>query len=226
VPAAAHRDTPQQRARALSIARRIAEAADRRNLSIRAALRRLAAVKRRYRWIDRFETQPKDAGKFSIFMIASRTEVRPDYTEEELAGEPRIDYGPVDARGRATGVRALLKRPLKWGQDAYEDPPGFISGKPPHGHARGHLLGRQLGGAGRGEEGKRNLVTLYHIPVNTPIMRGYENRVRKAVEAGEAVEYSVIPIYRGIQDMPIAVTLHAKGSKGFFVAITILNIPK
>jgi hypothetical protein len=57
-------------------------------------------------------------------------------------------------------------------------------------------------------------------------MRGYENRVRKAVEAGEAVEYSVIPIYRGIQDMPIAVTLHAKGSKGFFVAITILNIPK
>jgi hypothetical protein len=225
-PAEAPRETPGQRARALSIARRIAEVADRRNLSIRAALRRLATVKRRYRWIDRFEAQPKDAGKFSIYMIASKTEVRPEYTEEELAGEPRIDYGPLDARGRPTGVRALLKRPLNKGQEAYEDPPGFISGKPPHGHARGHLLGRQLGGAGRGQEGKRNLVTLYHIPVNTPIMRGYERLVRIAVEAGEAVEYSIIPIYRGTQDMPIAVTLRAKGSKGFTLGVTILNIPK
>lgn len=55
-------------------------------------------------------------------------------------------------------------------------PPGFLgggSGSP--GHARGHLLGNQLGVTGKDT---RNLVTLYQSPVNSPVMRDFESSVR------------------------------------------------
>ena len=60
--------------------------------------------------------------------------------------------------------------------------------------ARGHLLGAQLGGSGDVAE---NLVTLQQNPATSPIMRGFENQVRAAVEGGQTVNYSVTPIYNG-----------------------------
>lgn len=97
-------------------------------------------------------------------------------------------------------------------------PPGFLGGG--EGHARGHLLGRQLGGSGKDP---RNLVTLHQNPVNTPVMSSFERQVRKAVEAGETINYSATPIYKGNQLLPSGVTLSANGSGGFQLDVTILN---
>jgi len=82
------------------------------------------------------------------------------------------------------------------------------------------LLAKQLGGAGHDA---RNLVTLYQNPVNSPFMRGYENLIRNAVEAGETILYDVKPIYSGAQGMPAALTLQASGDNGFSLFLTILN---
>lgn len=88
--------------------------------------------------------------------------------------------------------------------------PGF--GGKAVGHARGHLLGKQLGGSG---SERKNLVTLFQNSVNSPIMRDYENAVRKAVEAGEIIEYSVTPIYDGNNLIPSFIHMKAVGNKGY-----------
>jgi hypothetical protein len=161
-------------------------------------------------------------------MIASKTKVR-EYTEKKTrAGRSKYYYGPLDAQGRATEARAKLIRPLPKGEYAAGGirPAGFPpeGTKTKHLFARGHLIARTLGGAGTGEDGRKNLVTLYQNPVNTPIMYGFEFRIRAAVEAGEVVEYTVKPVYKGA-GMPVAVILRAKGSKGFRLPGGVVIIP-
>lgn len=100
-------------------------------------------------------------------------------------------------------------------------PPGFQGGGPGGaGHARGHLLGNQLGGTGKDA---RNLVTLYQNPVNTPVMRGFEDSVRAAVEGGQVVRYQAIPIYEGTNLIPTGVTLRARGIGGFNMDVSVIN---
>ncbi|MBD2795497.1 PAAR domain-containing protein [Xenorhabdus sp. 18] len=82
-----------------------------------------------------------------------------------LAGEDcgNIKYGELDELGRPTGVHATLdKGHINTGTHANPNiqPPGFITGKGSN-RARGHLLGRQLGGSG---DDVRNLVTLQQRP--------------------------------------------------------------
>jgi hypothetical protein len=60
-------------------------------------------------------------------------------------------------------------------------PPGFITGSGCN-RARGHLLGRQLGGSG---DDVRNLITIQQRPANTPVMSGIEGRIRKAWNKGK-----------------------------------------
>ena len=97
-------------------------------------------------------------------------------------------------------------------------PAGFLGGNA--NHARGHLISRLLGGSGTDA---RNLATIYQNPVNTPIMRGFEQQVANAVRAGETVNYTVTPIYRGSELIPRAFTLRASGSGGFRLHVSILN---
>jgi hypothetical protein len=80
--------------------------------------------------------------------------------------------------------------------------------------------GRQLGGSGDVPE---SLVTLQQNPVNSPIMRSFENLVRSAVEAGEVVDYTATPIYNSTNLAPRAVTLIGQGSNGFNLGVSILN---
>ena len=54
-------------------------------------------------------------------------------------------------------------------------------------------------------------------------MLRFENQVARAVRAGETVQYEVIPLYRGAEPVPVAVTLHAEGSQGFQLWVTVLN---
>lgn len=155
-------------------------------------------------------------------------EEKSHFTSEELEfdGEGWITYEPLDKNQRATGADALITGEMigtGTKADSNIRPPGFISGLAPHGHARGHLIGRQFGGSGTDE---RNLVTLYQYPVNSPNMTKYENRIRQAVDQGEVVRYRVTPLYEEEELMPAAIRLEAKsistdGSIDF--EITILN---
>ncbi len=54
-------------------------------------------------------------------------------------------------------------------------------------------------------------------------MSGFESRVAAAVRAGETVRYTVTPIYRGAELIPRAVTLSARGSRGFRLDVSVLN---
>src|SRR5262245_20344847 len=151
---------------------------------------------------------------------------RPRATRSDLKpGE--VDYGRLDRLGRPTGIRAMLKAPLPQGTPADGDihPPGWPAGTTDHGMARGHLLGKQLGGDGNDP---RNLVTLAQNPANSPAMRDFESAVRRAVEAGETVDYKVTPIYIGDSTVAVGVTMsaHGDGNPPFSLEVSIINQKK
>jgi hypothetical protein len=135
----------------------------------------------------------------------------------------QVNYGELDALGRPTGVTATITEDMiGTGTEASRSirPPGFQGGSA--NQARGHLLGRQLGGSGTEP---RNLVTLQQRPANTPAMSTYEGRVRAAVESGQTVQYSSTPVYDGTNPVPRAITLEAQGSGGYRLGISVLNPP-
>jgi hypothetical protein len=142
-----------------------------------------------------------------------------------------VDYGRVDsATGQRSGIRATItpamvaaaaREQLGSSADPGIRPPGFDR-LPPRNRARGHLLGRQLGGTG---DLAANLVALYQTRANTPVMRDYETAVAEAVEAGETVRYAVRPIYRSraADGPPAALRITATGDRGFRLDVTIAN---
>jgi RHS repeat-associated protein len=137
------------------------------------------------------------------------------------AAQGSIRYGELDALGRPTMVEATITEDMiGTGSSASKgiQPPGFGGGAV--GHARGHLLGNQLGGSGKEV---RNLITIYQNPANTPVMSGFESQVRAAVEGGEVVQYRITPIYNGSAPMPVGITLEASGSNGFRLQVSVLN---
>ena len=135
-----------------------------------------------------------------------------------------VIFGELDQLGRPTGVSATITQDMiGTGSKASQSiiPPGFQGGGPGGaGHARGHLIGNQLGGTGKDA---RNLVTLYQNPVNTPVMRGFEDSVRAAVEGGQVVRYQAIPVYEGTNLIPTGVTLRARGTGGFKLDVSVPN---
>ncbi|HWS90103.1 MAG TPA: DNA/RNA non-specific endonuclease [Pyrinomonadaceae bacterium] len=165
-----------------------------------------------------------DVGDAGRFMFKGSD----DFVEQAFKDFPapgQIDYGQLDELGRPTGVRAhITEDMLGTGTHAKSsiEPPGWSGDGKEFNEARGHLLGKQLGGSG---DIKENLVTLQHTGANTPVMRDFENSVASAVRAGETVEYVSIPIYRGRRGPPQGVTLMARGSRGFRLNVTVLNPP-
>lgn len=134
------------------------------------------------------------------------------FTDSEMKNSNKgwITYHELDSLGRATGADALLKPDMvNTGTSANQSirPPGFISGKEPYDHSRGHLIGRQLGGTG---DDSRNLTTLYQTPVNSPYMTKYENQIRKAMDDGETIRYRVTPIYEGSDLLCASIEMEAK----------------
>lgn len=130
----------------------------------------------------------------------------------------------VEDISRPTGMTATIDSSMiGTGSPASQSirPVGFAGGGPGSpGHARGHLLGNQLGGSGKDA---RNLVTLYQNPVNSPVMRDFETSIRKAVDAGEVIRYQSIPVYQGDNLIPSGVTMRARGVNGFQLDATVLN---
>lgn len=153
------------------------------------------------------------------------------FTKEELKDSQTgwIKLFPLDHLERATGAEALITPDMiGTGTKANQSirPPGFISGLEPHNHARGHLIGNQLGGTG---DDPKNLVTLYQFPVNSPYMTKYENAIRSAADNGDHIRYRVIPIYDEKELMPVEIHMEGQstlptGKINFNV--TIPNKPK
>lgn len=151
------------------------------------------------------------------------------FTQEELTPSSTgwITYGKLDGLERPTEANALItKKMINTGTKANRDvrPPGFISGLEPHGHSRGHLIGRQFGGSG---DDRQNLVTLYQTPVNSPMMTEFENQIRQAVDSGETVRYRVTPIYNESDLMPKEIHMEAQSiekSGTINFNVSILNL--
>ena len=145
-----------------------------------------------------------------------------------------VEYGQVNPiTGQRSGVRATITPAMvaaaardKLGSAADPDirPPG-LDELPARNRARGHLLGRQLGGSG---DLPANLVALYQTRANTPVMRDYESAVAEAVRAGEIVRYTVRPRYPSatFTGAPSAIRITATGDHGFRLDVTIANTPE
>jgi hypothetical protein len=145
-----------------------------------------------------------------------------------------VDYGRVDpATGQRSGVTATVTAAMvdaaaedELGSAADPDirPPGFDR-LPARNRARGHLLGRQLGGSG---DLQANLVALYQTRANSPVMRDYEGAVADAAQAGETIQYAVRPLYgsRTSDGAPRAIRITAAGDGGFRLDVTVANTPQ
>jgi hypothetical protein len=142
-----------------------------------------------------------------------------------------VDYGRVDAAtGQRSGISATITPAMVAAADRDElgsaadpdiRPPGFDR-LPARNRARGHLLGRQLGGSGDLEA---NLVALYQTRANSPVMRDYESAVADAAQAGETIQYTVRPLYgsRTSTGAPRAIRIKATGDAGFRLDVTVAN---
>jgi hypothetical protein len=144
-----------------------------------------------------------------------------------------VDYGHVNpVTGQRSGISATITPAMVKAADRHQlgsvaasalRPPG-LDRLPARNRARGHLLGRQLGGSGDLEE---NLVALYQSRANSPVMRDYETAVAEAVQAGQMIRYAVRPVYpsRTSNGAPSAIRLTANGDRGFRLDVTIANTP-
>jgi hypothetical protein len=146
----------------------------------------------------------------------------------------KVDYGRVDPRtGQRSGITATIT-PAMVDAAARDDlgsepdesirPPGFAE-LPSRNRARGHLLGRQLGGSG---QVAGNLIAMFQLRANSPVMRDYETMVADAVQAGETVRYEVRPLYisTSARGAPRGVRIRASGNRGFRMDVEIANTPQ
>jgi DNA-entry nuclease len=146
----------------------------------------------------------------------------------------KVDYGRVDPRtGQRSGITATITPAMvdaaerdELGSEPDESirPPGFDA-LPSRNRARGHLLGRQLGGSG---QVANNLIAMFQSRANSPVMRDYETMVADAVQAGEIVRYEVRPLYTSVSagGAPRAVRIRASGNRGFRMDVEIANTPQ
>ncbi|MFD0554188.1 RHS repeat-associated core domain-containing protein [Streptomyces rectiviolaceus] len=134
-------------------------------------------------------------------------------------------FGKLDDLNRPTGVFASLRKDmLDTGTPAGSTwTPGWRGHGPSFNEARGHLLANRLGGPGKGSLSRQNLVTLTQDPVNTPVMRAIEDKVYRAVDKGENIQYSVVPKYEGTNPVPTRLEISAYGNRGFSLTEKLEN---
>ncbi|MFC7976184.1 DUF6531 domain-containing protein [Streptomyces cinereoruber] len=153
-----------------------------------------------------------------------------DENDPTWGGRVRFSTGPG---GRSGTMRARIEPGMTGGTTK---PPANVVGYQKYKKwNKTHLLGAQIGGSNKDT---RNFVAM-HRNANSPVMKAIEDQIRTAVDKGETIEYTVTPIYRTNDKtdvVPIALTIHATGNKGFQFTpyeggapsnhITILNVPK
>ncbi|MGC4949679.1 DNA/RNA non-specific endonuclease [Streptomyces sp. DT224] len=173
----------------------------------------------------------QEFGKF----VANWDDQEKDCTQGEQSW---IYYQPLDAKDRATGAFGCLQKDAikltgrgakpdskdtdlvgsDTRRDGKHDPTGYQKGK---GLARGHLIGRQLGGSGTEV---RNLVPQYTRP-NSVIQKGFEDRIAARISGGERIYYLAVPRYHGGSPIPYETRLYAIGSGGTNESAVVKNTP-
>ncbi|MFB7370001.1 RHS repeat-associated core domain-containing protein [Streptomyces sp. NPDC056222] len=198
-------------------------------------------LKKYFRFFPTFQDDAMRAEEFKNFVGAWN-----DQSRDCMKGQGNwAYYHPLDPQGRATGVTACLtaesvdyrgrgreanpdKQTEIMGSDTARgrgtpntNPAGwqYLDGE--IGFARGHLLGRQLGGNGRD---RRNLVKMYNT-ANSEVMAEYEGIVRRRLDGGERIFYVSVPQYDGSNPMPDSIELYALGNQGFYGQWTVHNTP-
>ena len=135
-------------------------------------------------------------------------------------GEKPITYGQLDKFGRPTGVMAII-RPEDLGTGTKVTgnikPEGYSAKQ---GHHRGHLLGADLGGSG---DVRENLAVMYSR-VNQSTFRKIEIGVKKAVQNGETIRYSVYPVYEGASSVPVGFQVLTESNSGLMKTQYISNV--
>ncbi|MFE0751053.1 DNA/RNA non-specific endonuclease [Gordonia sp. NPDC058843] len=138
-----------------------------------------------------------------------------------LARTTRFGDGGVITLSRtqgraATGMTAFVTpNMLKTGSASRGSvtPPGYRPGL-----ERGHLLANRLGGLGRDA---RNIVAMTTRANDR--MQHFENKVARAVSRGEAVHYSVTPIYgNGFHRPPTEIAVGAFGVRGGVIEFEVI----
>ncbi|WP_397400554.1 DNA/RNA non-specific endonuclease [Phenylobacterium sp.] len=147
-----------------------------------------------------------------------RADVRPTPVRR-----PQIRYQDLNARGQATGTTATITANML-GTGSRTDqnlrPPGLKGDTRRNNQARGHLLGKQLGGSGRT---MRNLVTQTQTPSNDSWMQKFENHVARRVRDGEIIEFSARPFYNDGILPPESIFLTALGLNGVLTSRLVRN---
>jgi hypothetical protein len=147
-----------------------------------------------------------------------RTEIRPT-----PVSRPQVRFRDLNANGQATGVTATLT-PAIMGKGSLAirklQPPGWQGDGDKFNEARGHLLGKQLGGTGKTMQ---NLVTQTQTPSNNSWMRRFEDQVARRVRSGEIIEYHATPFYNDGILPPESIFLTALGLDGGLTARLVRN---
>jgi hypothetical protein len=150
-----------------------------------------------------------------------RFQVLPRELPAARLGLPEVRYRTKTGLGQATGLQATIRKEmLGTGSRVRWNPPGWSGHGGDYNEARGHLLGKQLGGSGRDRE---NAVTLEQKGANNPQMSSFENGVARQIRRGDFVEYWSTPIYEEGILPPTAILVTARGSNGDSKARFIRN---
>ncbi|WP_213007130.1 RHS repeat-associated core domain-containing protein [Paractinoplanes toevensis] len=157
-------------------------------------------------WLNQVGKRPKNNPRLRTWEsdddpLSQQTKEQRDecFADGSLNGEEihykdvEPSYDPDEPRGRATGAEACYNPPgpKSVGTVATYTPPGYQS-TPNNEMARGHLIGRELGGNGQIPE---NIVPLWQRKVNSGAMyHGVEKIVNEWSKTNQ-VYYSVTPVY-------------------------------
>lgn len=163
--------------------------------------------------IEAFEYGPYSIPAYDGDSSEPVNENLPAFSEEELTGEPYVNYGELDSLGRCTTAESLLSESLmptgKRGDIDSVHPSGWVQAKysvVPAGwlYNRCHLIGWQLAGADltnlTREELAKDLITgtrYLNVGSGSDGMVGYENDVAAYLkeDAENEVAYRVTPVF-------------------------------
>jgi hypothetical protein len=147
---------------------------------------------------------------------ASRARVvrpQPNSPQQSLdLTRPRIVHRQPNADGQATGGMATVVSNVLGtgtGPSRRIKPVGYVSGKRPWNHDKGHLIAAWFGGSGRD---RANLMTMERR-ANQVHMKAFEGDVARRASGGETIEYSVTPLYDSRSSPPSMVLMTAFGHR-------------
>lgn len=138
---------------------------------------------------------------------------------------PSVEYRAANAIGQAQGANATLsKQTLGTGTRAKQSlvPPGWQGDGKFFNEARGHLVGKQLGGPGATLD---QVVTQTQNGSNTPQMSKFESGLARRLRNGEVINYFVTPLYSKGFLPPSSLRLMAHGSRDMIPSVTFIKNP-